>query len=97
MWGVDLVHSSPPHFSTLLVLQKYLRSDKDDVDLAAQKLEDSLKWRKEFGVDEEGYKEKYAKGEAFEGLGYVTKVRSMEQKEQVCVNVRPPSDVELAE
>ncbi|WWC64920.1 uncharacterized protein I303_107534 [Kwoniella dejecticola CBS 10117] len=75
IWGVHLSPATPPDFGTLLILQKYLRSVADDVDKAAENLTKTLKWRKEFGLDNENANtppEDF--GPDFIGLGYVTKV-----------------------
>ncbi|KAK8845278.1 hypothetical protein IAR55_005991 [Kwoniella newhampshirensis] len=72
IWGVQLSPSSPPVFSTLLILQKYLRSVANDVDKAGENLTKTLKWRKDFGLDQGTASEDF--GPDFEGLGYVTKV-----------------------
>ncbi|WVW86509.1 hypothetical protein I302_108558 [Kwoniella bestiolae CBS 10118] len=82
IWGVTLTTSAPPAFSTLLVLQKYLRSVSNDVDKAAENLTKTLKWRMEFGLDkEETTVEEF--GPDFEGLGYVTQVGKPGGKEDV--------------
>ncbi|WWC72310.1 uncharacterized protein I206_106272 [Kwoniella pini CBS 10737] len=73
IWGVRLIKTTPPAFSSLLILQKYLRSVANDVDNAAENLTKTLKWRKEFGLDKENaIPEEF--GPDFEGLGYVTQV-----------------------
>ncbi|WVQ72900.1 phosphatidylinositol transfer protein SFH5 [Cryptococcus sp. DSM 104548] len=83
IWGVTLSSATPPEFSTLLILQKYLRSVSGDVDAAAAALEKTLKWRKEFGLDKpEGVKCEES-GSEFDGLGYVTKVKTNEGKDEV--------------
>ncbi|WVQ66826.1 uncharacterized protein L199_005017 [Kwoniella botswanensis] len=82
IWGVTLTTSTPPAFSTLLILQKYLRSVSNDVDKAAENLTKTLKWRKEFGLDkEDNTVEEF--GPDFEGLGYVTKVGKNDGKEDI--------------
>ncbi|GAA5895446.1 hypothetical protein JCM5296_006772 [Sporobolomyces johnsonii] len=86
LWGIDLSQPStappdatdqpPAPFPTLLVLQKYLRSTKNDVDAAAAALEATLTWRNEFGIDRGGVADESAgQDERFDGLGYVSKVR----------------------
>ncbi|KAI9757774.1 MAG: Non-classical phosphatidylinositol transfer protein (PITP) [Chaenotheca gracillima] len=60
-----------PPFHTLLILQKFLRANENDVEKAATQLTSTLKWRKEFGVkkivEEERFDERI-----YGGLGYVT-------------------------
>ncbi|KAK4702913.1 phosphatidylinositol transfer protein SFH5, partial [Phenoliferia sp. Uapishka_3] len=74
IWGIQLTQSDPPAFTTLLVLQKYLRSNNGEVEVAKKKLAATLAWRKEFGLDgaEEGPRE--VEDDRFTGLGYVTRV-----------------------
>lgn len=78
IWGVQLASSSPPPFHTLLILQKYLRSNANDLDKAKEALTKTLKWRKEFGLDQEGEKSAMAQegveGDEFKGLGVITEV-----------------------
>lgn len=77
IWGVTLSPSSPAEFSTLLILQKFLRSTAGDLDTAATNLEKTLRWRKEFGLD--GIEDRSGiKDEAdFKGLGYISVVPSL--------------------
>ncbi|ORY62840.1 phosphatidylinositol transfer protein SFH5 [Leucosporidium creatinivorum] len=75
IWCVQLASSSPPPFDTLLILQKYLRSNANDLDKAEEALTKTLKWRREFGLDQEGEKAKEGvDGEEFKGLGVITEV-----------------------
>ncbi|KAL1409466.1 Non-classical phosphatidylinositol transfer protein (PITP) [Vanrija albida] len=85
IWGVTLSPAAPAAFSTLLVLQKYLRSTADDVDAAAAALEKTLAWRKGFGLDAGA--EPRAYGPDFDGLGYVTSVGTPAGREVVTWNV----------
>ncbi|OCF36006.1 phosphatidylinositol transfer protein SFH5 [Kwoniella heveanensis BCC8398] len=92
IWGLTLSAESPPAFSTLLVLQKYLRSVSDDVEQAATALARTLKWRKEFGLDGAGLQAGTGKteeeyGPDFDGLGYVTIVKHNGKAEIVTWNV----------
>ncbi|WWC92029.1 uncharacterized protein L201_006983 [Kwoniella dendrophila CBS 6074] len=77
IWGVKLSTAEPPEFSTLIILQKYLRSTSNDLEKSVVNLTKTLKWRKEFGLDkkkEQGTEEEEDFGPDFDGLGYVTKV-----------------------
>lgn len=74
IWGVTLSSEVPAPFSTLLILQKFLRSTQGDLDSAAASLERTLKWRKEFGVDVEGWDGEIREEGDFRGLGYITVV-----------------------
>lgn len=71
IWGVRLSAHAPIPFSTTLVLQKFLRANANDVDKAAQQLQATLAWRKEFqplkAAEEEVFDE-----DRFGGLGYIT-------------------------
>lgn len=69
IWGVTL-NPSASEFGTFLVLQKFLRSVSGDLDAAAASLEKTLKWRKEFGLDQDTPVEDF--GPDFAGLGHVT-------------------------
>ncbi|GAA5954363.1 hypothetical protein JCM21900_005042 [Sporobolomyces salmonicolor] len=87
LWGIHLslpppldspdAHHPPAPFPTLLVLQKYLRSTRNDVEAAARALEATLTWRREFGMDDRDRRAAAADGqhdERFDGLGYVSRV-----------------------
>lgn len=90
IWGIELLSTSPPAFSTLLVLQKYLRSNSGDVALAKTKLTETLAWRSEFGLDRETALE----GEddaKFEGLGFVTSVSRGGRDRVVSLREGPPA------
>lgn len=86
IWQVTLSSASPPAFSTLLVLQKYLRSTSNDVDKAAEALTKTLKWRKDFGLDK-GAPLSDANAPEFDGLGFVTVIGEGETKKVVTWNV----------
>jgi hypothetical protein len=73
IWGIVLkpyLGFGPPDFHTLLILQKFLRSNENDVDKAKVQLQKTLVWRREFdparAMDEIFSKEKFG------GMGYVT-------------------------
>ncbi|GAA6058370.1 hypothetical protein JCM3770_005279 [Rhodotorula araucariae] len=89
IWGLTLtpVTESAPQarFGTLLVLQKFLRSQSGDVDKAAAALERTLKWRSEFGLDGAPDSELASVDKArFEGLGWITRVGFADGGEVVC-------------
>ncbi|EWC47656.1 hypothetical protein DRE_03276 [Drechslerella stenobrocha 248] len=70
VFGVPLVHNpTEPAFSTLLVLQKYLRANEGNVEKAADQLIATLQWRKQMQPVELMAAEH--ERAAFEGLGYV--------------------------
>jgi phosphatidylinositol transfer protein SFH5 len=80
VYGVTLktkTDSGKPDFHTLLILQKFLRANQNDLDKAVDQLLKTLEWRKEFNpikaVNETFSKDKFA------GLGYVTE-SSAEEK-----------------
>jgi hypothetical protein len=92
MWGITLkpIEDSTDietfDFHTLLILQKFLRSNENDVDLAKEQLQRTLIWRKKFDpVKAMG--EIFSK-ENFSGLGYVTTIhRRNGDKEFVTWNI----------
>lgn len=61
-----------PH-TTLIILQKFLRANVDDLDKAKEQLTASLKWRKEYQPLK--VKDEVFDGDKFRQLGYVTKVQ----------------------
>lgn len=84
IWGVTLTYSTPPAFSTLIILQKFLRSVDNSVDEAATALGKTLKWRKDWGLDVPAdQKEKGNFGPDFEGLGYVTKIKKNDGGDEI--------------
>lgn len=84
IWGVTLTYSTPPAFSTLIILQKFLRSVDNSVDEAATALGKTLKWRKDWGLDAPAdQKEKENFGPDFEGLGYVTKIKKNDGGDEI--------------
>ena len=89
IWGLTLSPLSPINLTTSIVLQKYLRSNANDVEAAKVKLTETLQWRKEFGLDREG-KMEGEDDERFSGLGFVTKVRRAGGPERV-VSSREPT------
>ncbi|KAK6359272.1 Non-classical phosphatidylinositol transfer protein (PITP) [Orbilia brochopaga] len=71
VFGVPLVHddTNTPAFSTLLILQKFLRANEGNVEKAVDQLTASLVWRSEMKPLDQLAAEHDR--EAFEGLGYV--------------------------
>lgn len=65
--------SKPAPHTTLLILQKFLRANTGDLELAKAQLLTALKWRKEYqplkAMDE------VFDGEKFRGLGYISKAK----------------------
>jgi hypothetical protein len=62
--------AAKPDFHTLLILQKFLRANLNDVAKAEEQLLSTLKWRKEF--DPAGAAAEAHKREKYDGLGLVT-------------------------
>ncbi|EPS44123.1 hypothetical protein H072_1820 [Dactylellina haptotyla CBS 200.50] len=72
VFGVTLVHdavSTEPAFSTLLILQKFIRANSNNVEKAVDQLTATLEWRKK-QKPLESLDAEYDRS-AFEGLGYV--------------------------
>lgn len=85
IWGVTLDPATPTH-STLLILQKYLRSVANDVDAAASALGKTLSWRREYGLDGKPiWEEEF--GHEFDGLGYLTHINTGASEEVVTWNL----------
>ncbi|EME41356.1 hypothetical protein DOTSEDRAFT_73691 [Dothistroma septosporum NZE10] len=92
MYGVELIAPStdtPAPHTTLIILQKYLRANVDDLEKAKEQLTAALKWRKE-------YQPLRAKDEVFDGdkfasIGYVTKVKGAKEtpneEDVACFNI----------
>jgi hypothetical protein len=68
-------------FHTLLILQKFLRANANDLDKAKAQLSKTLAWRKEFKPIE-GTAETFKK-DKFQGLGYVTVTDGKEGRPEV--------------
>ena len=69
--------SKPAPHSTLIILQKFLRANVDDLEKAKEQLTAALKWRKEYQplkVRDETFD-----GEKFGKLGYVTRVKGAKE------------------
>lgn len=71
IWGITL-SPDPSHFSTKLVLQKFLRANKGDKGKAKKQLEDTLQWRRGY-FDESGKVIGDWDQSKFEDLAYITK------------------------
>ncbi|KAK6528558.1 Non-classical phosphatidylinositol transfer protein (PITP) [Arthrobotrys megalospora] len=72
VYGVQLIHvvdSTEPAFGTLLILQKFLRANNDNVERASDQLAATLAWRNEKKPLESLTTEHDRS--AYEGLGYV--------------------------
>lgn len=65
----------PAPFSTLLILQKFLRANQGQVNKACEQLLGALKWRKEFKPLE--VKRQVFDKTKFQGLGYITKLKNV--------------------
>lgn len=72
-------------FTTLLVLQKFLRANANDVAEACEQLLGALKWRREFKPLE--VKKQVFDEEKYQGLGYVTELEGVPES---------PNDVDVA-
>lgn len=71
IWGVTL-SPDPNHFSTKLILQKFLRANKGDKEKAKKQLKETLEWRRTYFGDDGKVVGDWA-GSKFEGLAYITK------------------------
>lgn len=84
MWGVDLqADNVDGHVPTKVVLQKFLRANNNDPELAEQQLVSALSWRKEFEPTQlvgEVFDEK-----KYDGLGFVTVHKGKEEKDRETV------------
>ncbi|KAH0149209.1 phosphatidylinositol transfer protein SFH5, partial [Aureobasidium melanogenum] len=89
MYGVELAapteEGKPAPFSTLLILQKFLRANQGQVYKACEQLLGALKWRKEFKPLE--VKKQVFDKTKFQGLGYITKLKNVPES---------PNDVDIA-
>lgn len=65
--------SQPPAHTTLIILQKFLRANMNDLAKAKEQLVNALKWRKEY-KPHEALHETFS-ADKFGGLGYVTIVK----------------------
>lgn len=71
IWGITL-SPDPSHFSTKLILQKFLRANKGDKEKAKKQLEDTLHWRHLY-FDGNGKVIGDWDKSKFENLAYITK------------------------
>ncbi|KAF3928636.1 Patellin-4 [Arthrobotrys entomopaga] len=77
VFGITLVYekdSTSPDFGTLLILQKFLRANSNNIEKAVEQLASTLRWRQE-KKPLESMAIEYNR-EAFEGLGYVQVINS---------------------
>lgn len=73
----SLFRSKPAPHPTLIILQKFLRANADDLEKAREQLTAALKWRKEYQplkVRDETFD-----GEKFGKLGYITRVKGAKE------------------
>lgn len=75
----------PSPFSTLLILQKFLRANQNQINKACEQLLGALKWRKEFKPLE--VKNQVFDKTKFQGLGYITKLKNVPES---------PNEVDVA-
>lgn len=66
----------------MLILQKFLRANANNVEKAAEQLQNTLKWRKEF-QPLKALKEETWPVDLFNGLGYVSKIKTQGDKEKI--------------
>ncbi|KEQ64251.1 CRAL/TRIO domain-containing protein [Aureobasidium melanogenum CBS 110374] len=89
MYGVELAapteEGKPSPFSTLLILQKFLRANQNQINKACEQLVGALKWRKEFKPLE--VKNQVFDKTKFQGLGYITKLKNVPES---------PNEVDIA-
>ncbi|KAF8473182.1 hypothetical protein BDZ91DRAFT_845684 [Kalaharituber pfeilii] len=85
IWGITLSSEQPIPFHTTFVLQKFLRANLNNVDLAYNQLLGTLKWRKSFNP--EAAMTEFFSEEKFGGLGYVTKIKTNEGEKIVTWNI----------
>lgn len=71
IWGVTL-SPDPDHFSTKLVLQKFLRANKGDKEKAKKQLAETLEWRRTY-FDGNGKVIGVWDESKFENLAYISK------------------------
>ncbi|KAI5778885.1 CRAL-TRIO domain-containing protein [Geopyxis carbonaria] len=76
IWGIKLTApKNPAPFSTALILQKFLRANKNKVADAFNQLKETMEWRKSF-FSPGGEAEKGWSDAKFAGLGYTTKIKT---------------------
>ncbi|KAG9589324.1 phosphatidylinositol transfer protein SFH5, partial [Aureobasidium melanogenum] len=89
MYGIELAapteEGKAAPFSTLLILQKFLRANQGQVNKACEQLLGALKWRKEFKPLE--VKKQVFDKTKFQGLGYITKLKNVPES---------PNEVDIA-
>lgn len=61
----------------MIILQKFLRANQNDVAAAKTQLEEALKWRKSYRP-QETLRETFMKSK-FDGLGYVTSIEGAKE------------------
>jgi hypothetical protein len=77
MYGVHLKgaegSTTPPPIPTLVILQKFLRANENDLARAKDQLTSALKWRSEY--DPLKARDEVFDGEKFASLGFVTRIK----------------------
>ncbi|KAK4620009.1 Phosphatidylinositol transfer protein SFH5 [Fulvia fulva] len=92
MYGVELAAPTadkPAPHTTLIILQKYLRANVDDLEKAKEQLTAALKWRKEYQPLKA--KDDVFDADKFASIGYVTKVKAAKEtpneEDIACFNI----------
>ncbi|KAI5845586.1 CRAL-TRIO domain-containing protein [Morchella snyderi] len=85
IWGITL-SPNKDDFLTKIILQKFLRANKGDKELALKQLKETLEWRRQF-FDGEGKVIGTWDGAKYQDLGYITteKVKDGEDEKKVVV------------
>ncbi|KAG0635321.1 CRAL-TRIO domain-containing protein [Tuber brumale] len=83
MWGVTL-STDKDDFATKLILQKFLRGNKNDVDAAEKQFVETIKWRRGY-FDADGKVIGTWDEQKFAGLGWITKERTGKPDQEVVV------------
>ncbi|RPA98410.1 CRAL/TRIO domain-containing protein [Choiromyces venosus 120613-1] len=83
MWGVTL-STDPEDFHTKLILQKFLRGNKNDVAAAEKQFVETIKWRRGY-FDADGKVIGTWDEKRFAGLGWITKEKLRNSDQEVVV------------
>jgi hypothetical protein len=71
--GVEESSTTPPPIPTLVILQKFLRANENDLARAKDQLTSALKWRSEYNPLQA--RDEVFDGEKFSSLGFVTRIK----------------------